>query len=378
MLDLYIEQGGKRLRCGYTTGSCAAAASKAAAEMLLSGNVTGIVSIQTPKGIPLTLDVIEPLLESDQATCAIRKDSGDDPDITNGILIYATVRKCESGVLIDGGEGVGRVTKPGLNQPVGEAAINSTPRRMITEVCQEVAARYGYTGGFSVIIRIPQGVQLAKRTFNPRLGVEGGISVIGTTGIVEPMSNAALVDTIRLELNVLASAGETSVLLSPGNYGADFTRDVLKLDGTKQVLCSNFIGEAMDAAVSSGFRKILLIGHIGKLVKLGIGMWNTHSAWGDGRMEVLCACAVQAGAESSTLKEILGCISTDAALDVLQEAGILTKTMDILGARIEATLQRRVPEGVEIGFICFTSETKRQCVLTQSSNANTIMAEWMK
>lgn len=376
MLDIYIEQGGKRLRCGYTTGSCAAAASKAATKMLLSEEIPSVVSILTPKGIPLVLDVLEPQKETEQATCAIKKDSGDDPDVTNGILVYATVKKCESGIYIDGGEGIGRVTKPGLDQPVGAAAINSTPRKMITENCQEVAQQYGYTGGLFITISIPQGVQLAKRTFNPKLGIEGGISVIGTSGIVEPMSNAALVDTIQLELNVLVASGKKSVMLAPGNYGADFTKNILKLDTEKQVLCSNFIGEAIDAAVKSGFKKILLIGHIGKLVKLGIGMWNTHSAYGDGRMEVLCACAVLAGADETTLKKILECVSTDAVLMILHDAGILDKTMKILGQRIEATLQRRAPEDVEIGFICFTNDKKFQGILTQSSNAENLMGEW--
>lgn len=375
-MDLYIEQNGKRLRCGYTTGSCAAAAAKAAAIFLLAKKAPGAVSISTPKGIPLTMDVLEPVRDEDKATCAIRKDSGDDPDITNGILVYATVEKIPSGIVIGGGEGVGRVTKPGLNQPVGAAAINSVPRKMIEEACREAAAQYGYTGGFSVLIRIPQGTELAKRTFNPRLGIEGGISVIGTTGIVEPMSNAALVDTIRLELNVLAAAGEKAVMLTPGNYGEEFTKNVLKLDTSRQVTCSNFIGDAIDAAIRSGFTKIFLIGHIGKLVKLGIGMMNTHSAYGDGRMETLIACGLEAGAGVDVLKAVSGCVSTDAALSVLYEAGVLEETMKVLGRRIDAVLLRRIPEGTEIGFTCFTNAAGLQGILTASTNAEEMMNLW--
>lgn len=376
MLELYIEQGGKRLRCGYTTGSCAAAAAKAAAKLLLTGEPSKVISIDTPKGIPLTLDVVEQELSEKCAVCAIQKDSGDDPDITNGVLVYAAVKKCTEGIHIDGGKGVGRVTKPGLNQPVGAAAINSVPRQMIREACEQVAESQYYHGGLSVEIFIPQGEELAKKTFNSRLGIEGGLSVIGTTGIVEPMSNAALIDTIRLELRVRATAGDRAVMLTPGNYGEDFTREVLKLDTSKQVTCSNFIGDAIDAAVQQGFQKIFLIGHIGKLVKLGIGMLNTHSAYGDGRMETLVSCALEAGADLQVLKEVQKCVSTDAALTALTEGNILDETMEILGKRIDSTLMRKVPEGVEIGFLCFTNARKLQGVLTASINAEEMLNMW--
>lgn len=376
MLELYIEQGNKRMRCGYTTGSCAAAAAKAATELLLTGKAPVTVSIDTPKGVPLTLDVMNPAFADGQAVCAIQKDSGDDPDITNGILVYAAVKKCASGIEIDGGEGVGRVTQPGLNQPVGAAAINSTPRAMIRRACGEAAERHGYAGGLSVVISIPGGQELAKRTFNPRLGIEGGISVIGTTGIVEPMSAAALIKTIQLEMSVRAAAGKKAVLLAPGNYGEEFSRTWLGLDAAQQVMCSNFIGEALDAAVRSGFQKILLVGHIGKLVKLGIGMLNTHSAYGDGRMETLAACAVAAGADTNTLQAVLACVTTDAALPILACAGVLEETMAALGSRIDATLCCHVPEGVEVGFVCFTNAPEFRGVLTKSSNADELMELW--
>lgn len=226
------------------------------------------------------------------------------------------------------------------------------------------------------MISIPAGVELAKRTFNPRLGIAEGISVIGTTGIVEPMSNAALINTIQLELSVLAAGGQKAALLTPGNYGEDFARDVLGLDMAQQVTCSNFIGEALDAAVRSGFQRILLIGHIGKLVKLGIGMMNTHSAYGDGRMETLAACALEAGAELPALRAVLGCVSTDAALAVLQETGMLAGTMAVLGGRIDVALNRRVPEGVETGFVCFTNAPGLRGVLAKSGNADELMERW--
>ena len=376
MLRHYITRGGRALRCGYTTGSCAAAAAGAATEMLLTGRPVDTVGMDTPKGIRLTLEILDVQIAPDRVRCAVRKDSGDDPDITNGILVYAEARRLPSGIEIDGGEGVGRVTKPGLDQPVGAAAINSAPRQMIREQVSAACARCGYTGGIGIAISIPGGEALAERTFNPRIGIQGGLSVIGTTGIVEPMSSAALVDTIRLELKVLAASGAKGVLLCPGNYGETFAREALGLSMRQQVGVSNFIGDAIEAAVEAGFQRILLVGHIGKLVKLGIGMRNTHSDYGDGRMETLMACALECGGDTELLRALLNCVTTDAALDALDGAGLLAPTMAALGRRITAALERRVPAEVQIGFICFTNAENRRGILTQSENADALAREW--
>ena len=376
MLRHYITKGGKTMRCGYTTGSCATGAAIAATRMLLTGQVPEAVSLDTPKGIRLELEPLNPETGEGYAKCAIQKDSGDDPDITNGILIYAMAEKIDAGVEIDGGEGVGRVTKEGLDQPVGAAAINSTPRRMITEGVEAVCTACGYGGGIRITISIPDGLALADKTFNPRIGIVGGISVIGTTGIVEPMSNAALVDTIKLELSVLSSAGATGVLLCPGNYGETFARETLGLDMRKQVSVSNFIGDGIEAAVSYGFKRILLVAHIGKLVKLGIGLHNTHSAYGDGRMETLIACALECGGDIELLREILGCVTTDAALEAIDSRGLLKSVMAVLGRRVQACLERKVPVGTQIGFICFTNAEPWKGVLMQSENAEALASEW--
>jgi cobalt-precorrin-5B (C1)-methyltransferase len=369
-------KNGRLLRCGYTTGSCAAAAAKAAACVLLSGRAVLKVSIDTPKGVPLVLDVEKCEQGEDFAVCAVRKDSGDDPDVTSGALVFAKVRRIRGGIEIGGGEGVGRVTKPGLDQPVGAAAINSVPRRMIAEETKAAARKYGYEGGFAVTISIPGGEGMAARTFNPKMGIVGGISVIGTSGIVEPMSNRALADTIRLEISQIAAAGKTGVLLTPGNYGEAFARDRLGLCMDAHVNCSNFIGDAVDAAVECGLNRILLVGHIGKLVKLGIGIMNTHSSFGDGRMETLCACALMAGGQAPLLKRVLDCVSTDAALALLLEDGILGEAMRVLGMRIQGCLARRVPEGATAGYICFTNAPATGGVLAQSKNAHDLMRIW--
>jgi len=346
---------GKLLRCGYTTGACAAAAAKAAADMLLTGAALERVTLTVPKGITLTLDIADINLNKDYVSCAVQKDSGDDPDVTNGVFVYAAVKKTASGITVDGGAGVGRVTKPGLDQPVGSAAINSVPRRMIETQLQNVAKKHNYTGGFDVIISVPGGDKIAAQTFNPRLGIEGGVSIIGTTGIVEPMSHTAVIETVKLELRQLREQGVCKVLLTPGNYGEAFARDTLGLDMGLNVSCSNCIGEAVDAAVELGFKEILLVGHIGKLVKLGIGITNTHNAFGDGRMETLISCALAAGADIKLLKNISQSVTTDAALALLTESGVLKEAMRELGKRIQNTLTRRVPPEVKIGFVCFTN-----------------------
>ena len=359
----YVTVDGKELRLGYTTGSCAAAASKAAAIMLLTGKEVQLIRLLTPKGLELELEVEDITTEKDAVSCAIRKDSGDDPDVTHGALVYSRVSfSDEPGVHIDGGIGVGRVTKPGLDQPVGNAAINSTPRRMIRENLEEVMEMTSYEGGLDVMISIPKGVELAKKTFNPRLGIEGGISVIGTTGIVEPMSEKALTDTIMLELRQKRELGYEYALLTPGNYGSDFIRDGLGLDPEWAVQTSNFIGDSIDMCVKLGFKGALLIGHIGKLVKIAGNMMNTHSKYGDCRMEILGSAAAAFGVKPETAEYILGCAACDEAVRVLREEGIDRDTLDLVSSRIEHNLDSRAfkacEEGQEFetGAIMFSKE----------------------
>lgn len=354
-MDEYIVKGGKSLRLGYTSGSCAAAAAKAAAVMLLTGNAVDSVPLVTPKGIRLELPVHEVRFGAGCVSCAVRKDSGDDPDVTDGMLVFAEVSRSDGdGILIDGGAGVGRVTKPGLDQPVGAAAINSVPRKMIREALEDVQRLTDDSGGLKVVISVPDGERLARKTFNPRLGIVGGISILGTTGIVEPMSEQALVDTIRIELRQRRECGHKVVLLTPGNYGADFIRDGLGIEPGAAVLTSNFIGDALDFCVELGFSGILLVGHIGKLVKLAGGMFNTHSKYGDCRMEILGAYAAACGAGPAQVAEILECVSCDEALRILRDAGADRTVLDRIVQRILYHLRNRVGEQIETGAITFS------------------------
>ncbi len=370
MLEQYVYKDQKKLRCGYTTGSCAAAAAKAATAMLLSEEYVSKVSLLTPKGTELQLQVLDIQRKKEQVTCAIQKDSGDDADVTNGILIYASAMHQQGGISIEGGIGVGRVTKSGLDQPIGQAAINSVPRKMIKEAVLEEMDAHGYEGGIKVIISIPEGAEIAKRTFNPRLGIEGGISVLGTSGIVEPMSEQALVDTIRTEIKMQSTNGIHDLLVTPGNYGADFLKDVLHIDIEKAIKCSNFIGDTIDMAYEYQIKSLLLVGHIGKLVKLGAGIMNTHSKMADGRMEVLCSCAIRAGVKSETAERILDCITTDEAIAILQEVQLAEGTMIILMERIEFYLRQRAYEGMEIAAITFSNQYG---ILGRTSKAETLL-----
>ncbi len=375
-MDQYVVKDGKKLRMGYTTGSCAAAAAKAAAWMLLTGKPLEKIRLLTPKGIPLELEVLEGEISPEMARCAIRKDSGDDPDVTNGTLIFAEVRrKADPGVEIDGGPGVGRVTKRGLDQPVGNAAINSTPRQMIRENLEEVIRLTDWEGGLRVVISAPDGERLAKKTFNPRLGIVGGISILGTTGIVEPMSESALVETIHVELRQRRENGAEYVLLTPGNYGSDFIREGLELKAGREVQVSNFIGDGIDLCRDLGFRGFVLVGHIGKLVKLAGNMMNTHSKYGDCRMDILAACGAACALRADRAREMLDCAACDDALRILKEEGIYEETLQLLTDRIAFNLRHRAGEELESGTLVFSNVYG---ILGETANARELLKKAME
>ena len=368
MLEKYVSKGSKKLRCGFTTGTCAAAASAGAARMLLSGKVIENITVMTPSGNSVTVGLTDIKKENDYVSCAVQKDSGDDPVVTDKILVYSTVSYEKSGITVDGGEGVGRVTKKGLKQQIGEAAINPVPRKMIEEQLKTAASDYSYDGGLKAVISVPMGIQIAKKTFNPRLGIEGGISILGTTGIVEPMSEQALIDTISVELVVRKAQNEEFIIVTPGNYGQDFLRDNLCIAVDKCVKCSNFIGDTIDMCIEKGFKSMLLVGHIGKLSKLGCTIYNTHSRYADGRMEAFALCAALCGAEREILENILGCITTDAALEILKKEGIFDETIKMLEKRIDRSLKLRAKGSIEIGMITFSEEYGILCKTENADN----------
>ena len=377
----YVRSGQKLLRCGYTTGTCAALGAAGAARLLLTGREPETVALRTPKGIVVEVAPLWCRSTDTGAACAIRKDGGDDVDVTTGLPVIASVvlEPDAPGVRILGGEGVGRVTKPGLDQPVGEAAINHVPRQMIAEALEREAENAAYTGGFAVTISIEGGAETAKRTFNPHIGVEGGLSVLGTSGIVEPMSQQAILDTIQLEMNQAAlraknTDGPRRLVLAPGNYGLDYLASALpQFERFPVVKTSNFIGDTLDMAAAANFEEVLLVGHVGKLVKLAAGVMNTHSHTADGRAEVFCAHAALCGAAHEVCATLMDAATTDACLDILDGANLRTPVLESILAAIQLHLDRRAGGGFRVGAVLFSNQ---HGPLGETETAKELMEEW--
>ncbi len=344
------------MRYGFTTGSCGTAAAKAAAYMLLTGREKREIAIETPKGIVYRARILDICRGEREVSCGVVKDGGDDPDVTTGARVCARVSFWDKGIVIEGGKGVGTVTRPGLDQPVGSAAINRVPREMIEREVLEVCRLADYEGGLRVEISVPGGERLAESTFNPRLGIVGGISILGTTGIVEPMSSRALLETIRVELKQRRAEGFDYVVASPGNYGLDFMRRAFGYDLDKSVKCGNFIGETLDMAAELGFERLLLAGHVGKLIKVAGGIMNTHSREGDCRMELLGAFAVRAGADMGSVERILECSVTEEAVHILEACGKLEAVMAFAARRICFYMEKRAGGRMKADCVLYTNE----------------------
>ena len=367
----YIRSGQQNLRCGWTTGTCAALAASGAARLLLTGQAPRTLRVMTPKGWTAEAAPRFCTLENGAARCGVEKDAGDDPDVTNGCLVVAEVRKTDAGIVIDGGAGVGRVTRPGLEQPVGAAAMNRTPRRMIAQAVEKERDAAGYKGGLSVIISVPDGERIAAKTFNPALGIVGGISILGTSGVVEPMSEKALVDALAVEIRQAAASG-TRLVLTPGNYGLAFLKQSgLDALGVPVVRCSNYIGDALDIAATEGFQSVLLVGHIGKLVKLAGGIMNTHSRMADCRNELFCAHAAIHGADAALCRAIMDAATTDECIALLDAAGRRQAVMDSLLEAIERRLGRRVT--YDAGAVLFSNAYG---LLGRTRTAERVLASW--
>ena len=374
----YVRSGQKLLRCGYTTGTCAALGAAGAARLLLTGREPETVALRTPKGIVVEVAPIYCRRTDAGAVCAIRKDGGDDVDVTTGLPVVASVvlEPDAPGVRILGGEGVGRVTKPGLDQPVGEAAINHVPRQMIAEALEREAENAAYTGGFAVTISIEGGAETAKRTFNPHIGVEGGLSVLGTSGIVEPMSQQAILDTIQLEMNqaVLRAGTPKRLILAPGNYGLDYLHDTYPAFAAIPVVkTSNFIGDTLDMAASAGFEQVLLVGHVGKLVKVAGGIMNTHSHTADCRTELFCAHAALCGASRELCAALYAAATTDACLELLDAAGLRAPVLESLLDAIQLHLDRRAGEAFRVGAVLFSNQ---HGPLGATQTAKELLEQW--
>ena len=407
-MEEYVIKNQKKLRLGITTGTCSAAAAQAAAMQLLLDVESHTVTLRTPKGMTVSVPVY--LLESDsrKASYKVVKDSGDDPDVTNGTDVCVTVayaKQCvreqtdgsaeldgsvESCIrshgsqdrscaftsesfpylTLDGGIGIGRVTKEGLEQAVGQAAINRVPRQMIFAAVGDVCEKANVCEPLHITVWMPEGETLAKRTFNPKLGIEGGLSVLGTSGILEPMSEQAIVATIETEIRQLHAVGEEKVLVTPGNYGQAYASEYLRLNLAKSVKSSNYIGDTIDLAISYGMKDFLLVGNIGKLVKLAAGIFNTHSKVADGRGEIFAVHAAMAGAGADVVQEIYNCINTDRMLDVVEREGLREAVMQSILVAIEKHVAGRIGDAMRFGVIVFS---EKYGYLGQTSDAAAVL-----
>ena len=408
MIDEYVVSEGRKLRMGITTGTCAALAAQGAVRMLLSGREVKEACLVTPRGIRVTEPLLDISIGDGAASCAVRKDAGDDKDATDGILIYAgasipdaeesespaghiSIKSANSAecisdksadaagsISIVGGIGIGRVTLPGLDQPVGAAAINTVPRKMILEAAADAANALGYEGPIEITIYAPEGRKIAEKTFNPRLGIEGGISILGTSGIVEPMSLSALKSSIAVEIRQKAAMGQKRLILTPGNYGLAYITGWAAENGIDRlnvpvVTCSNFIGDALDEAGAAGFEDILIVGHIGKLVKLAGGVMNTHSRIADCRTEIITAHAAVCGADREICRELMRAATTDACIEILKNSGLFEETTESIITAVSEHLNYRAQGQYRVGAVIFSNVYG---LIGETQDAGKIIDDW--
>lgn len=380
-MEEYVYIDGKKYRRGYTTGSCAAAASKASVYMLLTKQRVEKINIDTPKGIPLTLEVKNIDLNENYVICSIEKDGGDDIDATHKMNIFAKAEfvpsEDDEKVIVTGGIGIGIVTKKGLSVEVGKHAINPVPMKMIrSEVSKVLRENEDFilnNQAIKITIFAPEGEEIANKTFNPRLGIVGGISILGTTGIVEPMSEEGWKKSLSIELEMKRAQGLDKIILVPGNHGEEFIREHLKIDMHNCVRMSNFVGYMLNEAKRLGFKKILMAGHIGKFIKISAGIFQTHSKICDARNEIMIANLALMGADLEFLNRINECVTTEGAVEIIDESkytDIYNILCDKCRMRVEQYLNE---EDMEVGVYMFRMD---KSLLGKSANADSIMEDF--
>lgn len=389
-MEQYVYKNQKQLRRGITTGTCAAAAVGAATASLLLGVERESILVHTPGGMDVTVPVFLVEKGKERAEFGVIKDSGDDPDVTNHAEIYGAVCIIPEKqsipekafrderfprLYLEGGEGVGRAAKAALEQEIGQAAINRVPRAMIFEAAGDICRMAEFEGRLLITVSVPDGKALAEKTFNPKLGITGGISILGTTGILEPMSEKAIVDTIEAEIRQLSAQSVKNLLVTPGNYGRGYVSDYLHMDLSSSVKCSNYIGEVLDMAVSYQMEALLLVGDIGKLVKLAAGIMNTHSRVADGRCEILAVHTVLCGGSREMAEKIMNCINTEEILTLLEQWGLREAVMDSLCGRIKEHVSDRVGEKLKTGVMLFS---RRYGFLGQTKGTEEVLKYFKK
>ncbi|RQD76596.1 MAG: cobalamin biosynthesis protein CbiD, partial [Candidatus Syntrophonatronum acetioxidans] len=346
---------GRVLRRGYTTGTCAAAAARAALTMLVKGKPVEYVTLSTPAGKDLRLKVLDSRLNREYVLCAIKKEGGDDPDITNGVKVYARVEyTLQEGIQLEGGEGVGQVTRPGLSLPVGSSAINPGPRQQIKEALQDLMPS---GKGIKVTLSIPGGEELAEKTLNSTLGIQGGLSILGTTGIVEPMSEEAIQKSLVLQIPQSLEEGFTSLVLTPGRRGKRQAEEILGLPGGAVLQMSNFVGFMLSSCLKYGVREVILCGSLGKLVKVAGGIFNTHSREADARREIMAAFTALEGAPRELIEEIMGGVTVEGAVEKVKEAG-LERVFNSVAKASSRRAEDYLKKKIKVGTILLNYEGK--------------------
>ena len=314
-MEHYTFKNGRKLRMGYTTGACAAAAAKCAAVMLMTGNSPESMVIDTPAGVILDLKISDPVLTQNYAECSVVKDAGDDPDITDGIKVFARAEFIDEDIVeVTGGTGIGVVTKKGLLVQPGCYAINPGPMNMIRSEVESVRSR---GKGIRITVSAPEGVLLAEKTFNPKLGINGGISILGTTGIVEPLSSDAVKESLSLELSMMKESGIDTVVFVPGRYGRDFAMNSCGIPEGRIISIGNHAGYMLEQGEYYGIKNILFVGHTGKLIKLAGGNFDMHSRVSDSRFEIIAANYILLGGRPETAVKIMNCVTTEEALEYI-------------------------------------------------------------
>lgn len=373
-MEEFVYVNGKKLKKGYTTGSCATAASVAAAHLLLNSEECEEVVVISPVDKEIRIPIVS-LKRTDEKTAiaAVRKNGGDDADATHGMLIYSkVVLREDSEITIEGGEGIGRVTQEGLLVPIGQPAINPKPRKMIQDNVRKII---GDNLGADIQIFAPEGYEIAKQTMNRNLGIIGGISILGTTGIVTPMSEDSWKAAISIELEMKKKQGFERIVLSPGNYGEDFAVNKMMIDEKKIVSMSNFVGYVLKEVQRIGFKEVLMIGHLGKLIKVSAGIFSTHSKDADARAEILVANLALMGMSVPDLERISNCLTTEAAGDIISEMGyegVYKIIADKIKYRSEKLLKFREPK-VKVDVVIFSSKTG---LLSSTKPIKELMEEW--
>src|SRR2546426_1051125 len=349
-----------KLRTGYTTGTSAAAAAKGALSALITGSTIDRVRISLPKQKTAELNIAWAKLKpSVSATCGVIKDAGDDPDVTHGAEICATVSFTDQAgtIAIEGGMGVGRVTKPGLGLNIGQAAINSVPTKMIERAVEQLALKQLNQRGISVIISVPRGEEIAIKTDNPRLGIIGGISILGTTGIVVPYSTASFAASIRQSLDVAIAMGSDTVALTTGGRSEDFAKGLFKLPDHCFVQMGDFAGYSIKQCAKKKLRKAVIAGFVGKLTKMAMGVKQTHVAGSHVDMEFMARLAAECKAPPKLVQEIRGANTARHVFEIVTKNN-LVGYFDLVCKKVHEQMSEHARGQLEIEVVMFDFDGK--------------------